>query len=266
VPTVIEALQYAADENPELLSYYEFQRELFELQDKARQEIGATLELADPEAIDHRLSRGLPLLSFNQLPIEPGAFAELAAALAEVVTGYYPDLDGQALPDAPADWIALARKRFTENGASPADEPSVIELAETASDLALKPYLVWAAQHVLPHIEQEAWQRRYCPICGGAPDLALLEADTGARRLVCGRCDSQWRYRRLGCAFCDTEDYSQIVYYPSEDEVYRLYVCQACQRYLKTLDQRKARGEISLPAERITSVDLDIIAREQGFR
>jgi formate dehydrogenase maturation protein FdhE len=56
------------------------------------------------------------------------------------------------------------------------------------------------------------------------------------------------------------------VYYSSEDEVYRLYVCQVCQRYLKTLDQRKARREFSLPVERITSVDLDITAREQGYR
>ena len=31
---------------------------------------------------------------------------------------------------------------------------------------------------------------------------------------------------------CDTTDYAKIVYYPSEDGIYRLYVCQECRQHL----------------------------------
>jgi FdhE protein len=266
VPTVKETFNKAAKENPELASYFEFQHELFELQVEAMQEITATLQISDQGALQSRLSRGLPLLSLAQLPIEAERFAELAAALVAVLLGYYSDLRGQPFPATSAEWLALARRRFEKNQAGHTDEFPDTNLTETAADLALRPYLVWAGEQILPHVDQAEWRRGYCPVCGGAPDFALLEEETGARRLVCARCDTQWHYHRLGCPFCNTKDYSRIVYYPSEDGEYRLYVCQACQRYLKTLDLRKAPGGIVVPVERITSVDLDMAAREQGYR
>jgi len=267
MPTVSEALVQAAARDPEMASFYEFQGGLFELHEKARQDITATLEMIDREALQGRLFHGLPLLAFAQLPIEAEYFAGLGTAMAQALLRYYPDLDGQPLPTTPVEWFALAERRFAENRADQADESPTLRLAETATDLALRPYLAWAAERIMPHLDQEAWKREYCPVCGGAPDFALLEEESGARRLVCSRCNSQWRYRRLGCPFCDTQDFSQIVYYPSEDEVHRLYVCRACQRYLKTLDLRKT-GErpVLVDVERITTVALDAAARQEGYR
>jgi len=118
-------------------------------------------------------------------------------------------------------------------------------LAQTAADLALKPYLEWAAERVLLHVDQEHWKRGHCPVCGGEPDFAYLDSETGARHLVCSRCDSQWLYRRL---------------------MYRLYVCQNCRRYLKAIDLRQVGRRILFPVERLKTLNMDLAARQEGYR
>ena len=141
-----------------------------------------------------------------------------------------------------------------------------MEWLETAVDLALQPYLEWAAEQVMPHVDQELWKRGYCPACGGAPDFAVLVEETGARYLLCSRCRSQWLYKRLRCPFCDNTDHTKLLYYPSEDEVYRLYVCQVCKRYLKAIDLRQATHRVVLAVEPLLTVAMDLAAREQGYK
>jgi formate dehydrogenase maturation protein FdhE len=62
-----------------------------------------------------------------------------------------------------------------------------------------------------------------------------------------------------------TSEPTSLSYYPSEDEKYRLYVCQNCQRYLKTIDMRKTLGQVLFPVERIITVGLDVAAQEEGY-
>ena len=262
--TISEALAEATRREPDLALYYEFHRTLFQILDQARTEISGTLEMADGEALQARLLQGLPLLSCAQLPLEAERFAELVSTVAQVLTDYDPDLAEQTVPDSPAECLALARQRFEKGQAG--REQSEATLAQASVDLALKPYLEWAAERVLPHVDQERWKRGYCPVCGGAPDFATLDAETGARHLLCSRCNSQWRYRRLGCPFCDVADHARLVYYPSEDGVYRLYVCRECRRYLKTIDLRETARTVILPVERVTTVAMDVAARQEGYR
>ena len=54
-------------------------------------------------------------------------------------------------------------------------------------------------------------------------------------------------------------------YYPSEDGLYRLYVCEACQHYLKTVDLRQARRAILPEVERILTAPLDVAAQQRGY-
>ena len=132
--------------------------------------------------------------------------------------------------------------------------------------MALKPYLEWGAARVLPYVELEFWKRGCCPTCGGSPGFAFLGEESGMRYLLCSRCSSQWPYRRVGCPFCATRDHTKLSYYLSEDEEYRLYVCKACRRYLKLLDLRKAGRELVLPVEQISTMGMDVAARQEGYR
>jgi len=261
---VLQALEEAGTKNPDLSAYCEFHRTLFRTLSQARTEISGTLEMVDGEALRGRLLQGLPLLSFAQLPVEAERFAKLVSTVAQVLKDYDPDLAEQTVPDSPVECLALARQRF-EKGQT-GREQSEATLAQVSVDLALKPYLEWAAERVLPHVDQERWKRGYCPVCGGAPDFATLDAESGARHLLCSCCNSQWRYRRLGCPFCGTTDHTKMVYYPGEDGVYRLYVCQECQRYLKTIDLRQVGRAILLPVERVTTVAMDVAATQEGYR
>ena len=262
--TISEALAEAAQQEPDLAPYYELYKALLELQNEAKEEIAATLEMADEEALQSRLKQGLSLLSFAQLPIEAARFAALAVEIAQVLIAYDVEAGDRTLPVTDAEWVSLAQQEFNvEQEIEQAETEAT--LAHKAAQVALRPYLAWAAEQVMPHVNQEHWRRDCCPVCGGAPDFATMDAESGARHLLCSRCDSQWLYRRIGCPFCGATDQTKIAYYPSENNVYRLYVCQECKRYLKTLDLRETNRAVLLPVERIVTGAMDAAAQQQGY-
>jgi len=100
-------------------------------------------------------------------------------------------------------------------------------------------------------------------VCGGRPNLALLEAERGARHLVCSRCNSQWPYSRVGCPFCKSKE--KQTYYASPDGAHRLYVCPDCNRYLKTVDLRELHREVIPEVERLLTVGMDLAAQQEGI-
>jgi FdhE protein len=239
----------------------------------ARADISARFEMLDNAALQARLHEGLPLLSFSQVPLEPDRFARLVSAVAAVLVESNPDLAGQRVPDDSAECLALARRRFKEgqviHSQASADLGGALgktSLAQISVDLALKPYLEWAAEQLLAYLEEGHWKRNYCPACGGAPDFAFLGAESGIRHLICSRCSSQWPHSRLVCPFCGTRDHTKLSYYLGQDEAYRLYVCQDCRRYLKVIDLRKSDRQVLFPVERITTLHMDVAAQQQGYR
>jgi FdhE protein len=263
----LQALAEAGSQDERLSTYYAFHRDLLQVLNQVKAEMSVALELVDEEALQARVAQGLPLISFDQLPVEEKSFAELVSTVAQLLLDYNPDLREQKLPESSTECYALALRRFEENQATNQgnrgqDQPS---LTQMAVDLALKPYLEWAAEQVLHYVDQEHWRQGYCPVCGGAPDFASLEAESGARQLLCSRCSSKWLYPRVKCPFCTTTDHTKLLYYPSENGVYRLYVCQACSRYLKTIDLREVQKEVLLPVERITTAAMDAAARTEGY-
>jgi len=267
---VMEALAEARAQNSELADFYEFHQRVFRLQHEARAEIAATLEMLDQEVLRARVLQGLPQLSFAQLPLEAEGFSRLATEIAQALVQYNPELATGTDDLEEVDWLSLAGRRFEQGmidkGEGKVPEEAEIGLAEKAVDLALQPYLEWAAEQVMPHVNQDRWKRGHCPVCGGASDFALLVEETGARHLLCSRCRSQWLYKRLECPFCNNTDHTKLFYYPSEDKVYRLYVCEVCKHYLKAIDLRKATHRVVLAAEPLLTVAMDLAAQEQGYK
>jgi FdhE protein len=267
---VMEALAEARTQNPELADFYEFHQKVLRLQHEAKAEIAATLEMSDQEVLRARVLQGLPQLSFAQLPLEVEVFSRLATEIAQALVQYNPELAAGTDGLGEVDWLSLAGRRFEQGMANESEEEAPEEpemgLVETAVDLALQPYLEWAAEQVMPHVDQDRWKRGHCPVCGGAPDFAMLVEETGARQLLCSRCRSQWLYKRLQCPFCNNTDHTKLLYYPSEDKVYRLYVCQVCKHYLKAIDLRKATHRVVLAVEPLLTVAMDLAAQEQGYK
>ena len=114
--------------------------------------------------------------------------------------------------------------------------------------------------------DEECWLRGYCPTCGSPPAMAqLVGIDPGRMRLLsCGCCSTRWRYRRIGCPFCETPDDHRLSALAIEGEKYlRIDFCQSCRAYLKTYN---GEGSEPLFLADWTSLHLDVIARDRGLK
>ena len=107
-----------------------------------------------------------------------------------------------------------------------------------------------------------------CPSCGSPPALAVLEPDAGRRRLACGLCGDTWLAPRLMCAACGTRDQSSLVTLSvRQGDAYWVEACDACGRYLKTVDLRRVAGDPLwvLRAADAASLHLDLLAEDAGY-
>jgi len=107
-----------------------------------------------------------------------------------------------------------------------------------------------------------------CPCCGNGPRFSIVTGeDEGARMLVCGMCETKWRYKRIGCPYCDSEDQKKLRRFTVEDEpAFSADVCDACKRYLKQVDCRKFGSDKSVVQMDAASSRFDVLARREGFR
>jgi FdhE protein len=269
---ILRALVAARQQHEELADLLDFYHDLYEVQYQAKA-IGPEPEVRDELAMRWRLEGGIPQLTFEQLRVEPQAFAHLVAQVTETLRRHNPGWESEGEGRSPEKLVELAQEVFEtwdtltapktgpdkeKDGALWSDHPIAL-----AVGFSLAPYLQRAAEAIVPQLDLSLWVQSYCPVCGGRPNLAVLEEERGARRLMCSRCNSLWNYARVGCPFCDSKEKQS--YYPSEDGVYRLYVCPNCHHYLKTIDLRGVYREVHLPVERLLTVGMDLAAQEQGY-
>lgn len=224
-----------------------------------------------PEAeVRERLARGIPALAPEDFRAEPGVLRGLWDEICTIAAQHFPDL-AQAFesirhwPDGREDSLLSAAIYYLRGEADILAEEAGLEksLFQFVLNNTLHPFLRRYAAALAPLVNLEAWYRPYCPICGGEPDFAALDKPYGARRLLCSRCDFEWPFRRTCCPFCGNEN--QYLYVPSEDGIYRLYLCDRCHRYLKVIDRRELVEERLLPVERILTLPMDQAAREEGY-
>ena len=131
---------------------------------------------------------------------------------------------------------------------------------------SLKPSLGACADQLAVYLNpDEPWLPGYCPVCGSAPILSILE-DEGRRALVCSFCWHSWPAKRVHCPYCDSSQNKDLHYFYSEEEKdSRVDVCDHCKKYIKTCDARELARLIYPPLEHISTMHLDIKAQEMGF-
>jgi hypothetical protein len=276
---ILRALDEAQLQHEELTDLLDFYRDLYSVQFEAKAglpgpEARPVPVVRDEMAMHWRLEGGIPQLTFDQLAIEPDSFLALAHKVADVLLRHNPGwlIDWQEWPQEKLigqaqmvfeTWDTLTAPRSTPLPVTGAPQPGAVHPAALAVGFCLAAYLQVAAEIILPHLDLSLWSRGYCPVCGGQPNMAFLEEERGARRLMCARCASLWPYSRAGCPFCRSRDKQD--YYRSDDGVYRLYVCPHCHRYLKTMDRREVHRPVYPMVERLITVGMDLAARQEGF-
>lgn len=216
-----------------------------------------------------RVERGLPVLPPEAFRADCAALARLCDETCIITARHRADLRESLdairvwLAQERASILAFAAEYLRDEGLGKAREIGLdIPLLGFVLNHALHPFLRTYAQVVSPFVDISIWFRTDCPICGGAPDFAALAKETGARTLLCARCDFEWSFWRGTCPFCENDDPDQQKYFATDDEVYRLYTCEKCRRYLKTIDLRQTADERILPVERILTIALDVAARD----
>ena len=260
-----ERLRQEAAGRPELARTIELYCALLEAQAQVGIEPGVVLDAEEAVA---RLEQGLPLLSPEALALDDSALAGVCDQIVSIVAERQPEL-ADALA-AVRTWLSRERHRlgvlaveYLRQGSIGEGEEA--ELLGSIFDTALHPFLRALARSLAPLVRDGAWYRGTCPVCGGEPDFATLGSRNGRRRLLCSRCDTEWTFRRIGCPFCGNDDPRRLGYYPSDDGAYRLSVCGACRRYIKTLDLREAAGDRLPAVERVLTVGMDLAAEKAGY-
>ena len=136
-------------------------------------------------------------------------------------------------------------------------------------------YLTWLSMtQILSFYREEmnnwrkdrSWECNYCPVCGSLPSMAQLKkVNHGSDRyLICTSCNTEWKYKRLGCAYCSNEELEKLQILESEEEPQvRLDICTECQSYIKTYVEE---GQEAVYLEDWATLHLDMLAAEQGLK
>ena len=254
--------------NPPLL--LQFHQRLTEIQYEVEQGLTLPESSLTRDTIIQRMACGIPLLSFDDLAIDWVILQDVFTKVSAIFNDY-PELFGK-LPETLTDPGAgrlltkkIVKDWFSGNG-QPLKSRDINEnLWGAILQYSLKPFLTSHMQKMYDLIDQNRWRRGYCPICAGSPDFAFLDTETGARWLVCHRCDAEWLFQRLECPYCGTKEQNALAYLTDDKDLYRLYVCEKCHRYLKAIDLRQAKSGVLLPLERLYTLDLDKQARDKGY-
>lgn len=129
-----------------------------------------------------------------------------------------------------------------------------------------RPFYTSFADHIRTTGAIKGWTAGYCPVCGQPPFMARLEEEDGARFLECGLCATTWRFPRLACPFCDSPERAKNrFFYVPGDEGRRVYVCEDCKTYIKTVDVAKFGRKPVLLFEFVATPHLDLLAERSGY-
>ncbi|UCD08142.1 MAG: formate dehydrogenase accessory protein FdhE [Dehalococcoidales bacterium] len=247
-----------------------FYQDLLDLQARGEQLIGKVNPGLKKEEINERLARGRPLIKYNEIVFNWDIINSLFVQIIELFS-QHEDLFGK-VPDSLKERKTIPRnlvKAWYKKSPPPAslaiDDADGLLLMDAIIHATVKPNLVRYANALSGFVQQDKWIKNVCPVCGGLADLSYLEEKEGARWLVCSRCDNEWLFRRLECPYCNNNDQTKLGYFTDDKGLYRLYFCENCQKYIKTIDLRATEEKILFPVERILTINIDDQAREEGY-
>ena len=267
---ILKKLEALEKKEGALAGPLDFYRKLLSIQLDTKRHTGKPRFSLSPETINERINAGRPLLEFDKLPVDWSLFEDTFKKIGALFASYSRDgagtdwkqlSAGSSLKEAARAWFEGAPPSFLM-----AESNANTTLWEHVIQAAFNPFLIAYRDSIYSQVNQEYWRRSYCPVCGGSPDFAFLDKERGSRYLVCSRCDTEWIFQRLACPFCGTQNQSSLTYFSDDKGLYRLYVCDECQCYLKAIDLRQTEDEILMPLERLLTLDLDIQAQEKGYK
>jgi hypothetical protein len=237
----------------------------------------ARSELTDPSrTVPYAVARALPMVRAVTTASGPEALARAVA-----------DLLPEGGKVSTAQWEDKVT-RWLDGG-----ELSAVDryLARAAAGPVLEA-LAPAAEQACGGTRDE----RYCPRCGGLPQVSILDPageDLVAprRRLECSRCAWRWPYPRMTCSACGESESRHLPIFSEEGTTeaeatgtvvrglgsapaavpalgprfrhISVYACRTCSRYLLNIDLSRDARAVPVVDE-MAAIPIDLYAREQG--
>jgi FdhE protein len=289
--------QAVGRERPDLQPALDLQRELL----RVVMELAATFERMalprlslPPKYVAAKLTRGVPALAGEPIPLPPPPLERMKAALLDLCTVLADGGAGDAARHIHAEIESGRMEAGSLLTASLMRHQTVIRTG--AIHRGLSPDLVWlvAELAVSPFVHAlratlsssrgdlrlgeavERWSFGYCSICGSWPALAEFsppgdssEATTGGHRVLrCSFCSNAWEPVPITCIYCG-EDHNERFRTVVPDEGRpgrRIEVCATCNGYLKAEAIDSLSPFPLLSISDIETTDLDMVAMERGYR
>jgi FdhE protein len=232
------------------------------------------------EAAKKVLSEGFPLINCDQLKVKVGPLRAHLKDICNLLAEYETSEPGPVASFCKSenfkrlDLKTFVRRTVSQNGdylkqlsgKTGVDENTLRFMGVTLA----RPLFELAAAQVKNGINENenVWWKNYCPVCGSEPFMAWIRKADNMRFLGCSLCGTEWKFDRVTCPYCNNKDHERLkFFYFHEGSPHRLYVCDACKRYIKCIDQRKTEvgQEINLSVEDMVTLYLDTLAREKGY-
>lgn len=275
-----EAVELRAlrERRPELTDAIDMHLELLEVQRRVQGRIPLpSLELS-VDILRRHQAEARPLLRFEDIPLAltdlrlvvrqtadiMRRFGAFEAAVSQQIQAVERDED---LVERIAAWYrdcADARADTPRTPSVSSPQGAGERLLDQLFTLAMRPFLCRCAEVLQPSSALATWTHPCCPLCGGEPDLSVI-TPAAERHLICSRCALRWKFEPLTCPYCGNRDRSRITSFATTDGLYRVYACDACSRYLKAYDARRALRPVMPMVDSVATLPLDAAAIQRGY-
>ncbi len=235
------------------------------------------LKPADRSQIDgEKLRQGIPCSEQTPFFFKDDPWERIGCAVASAIGEGFPALAEDAaklekkiekgdirLFDAFADYPGSIEPAFDRWAADADIKPQAIGLMLSA---AARIILQVRSSGIGDHVEKMGWDRGTCPVCGAHPTISVIREKITQRWLHCSRCGHEWRFTRMFCPGCGKESPSGIDYFYVDDKKQETaFTCDACKRYLITLNHVSDLGDTDRDVSAMGLVHLDLLMQEKGF-
>lgn len=267
-------LQSLRTTHPELGDAIALQIEILELYRRVQGRVPVPWFEISTDHVSNHAADGRPLVTFEVIPIELTDLRLLVRQTAETMHRHgvldRDDYDrvqalgrDMGLLVAVGAWYRAAAEQHltSRSGAPPEDTDPMLGQVFT---LALRPFLSRCAEVVQQRPELASWTCGHCAVCGGDPDLAVLTT-AGERLLICGRCGLQWGFDPHTCPYCGNNERTRHSSFATPDGRYRVEACEACRRYVKAYDARRATRPVMPMVDSVATLMLDAAAIQRGY-
>lgn len=275
-----EAIELRAlrERQPELAGAIDMHLELLEVQRRVQGRIPLPSFELSIDILSRHQSEARPLLRFEDIPLALTDLRLVVRQTADIMRRFGA-LEGddcrrvqvvgreEGLVERIATWYrvcAEARADVPRTAPASAEREADGHLLDQVFMLAMRPFLCRCAEVLQPCSELSTWTHAHCPLCGGEPDFSVI-TPAAERHLICSRCALQWKFEALTCPYCGNRDRSRITSFATSDGRYRVYGCDACTRYLKAYDARRASRPVMPVMDSIATLPLDAAAIQRGY-